>query len=62
MLKNTRSTDFIRLLGKPTLANVFAGFLAYYSGRAKIRHATPVSFKTLDLRMNPYSWYPERHR
>ena len=43
--KITENPDFIRLLGqKPKLANIFAGFLAYYSHRAKNGHAT--AFRT----------------
>ena len=39
-------SDLIRLLGqKPRLANIFAGFLAYYSRRTKKCHATAISAK-----------------
>ena len=38
-----KNSDLIRLLGqKPKLANIFAGFLAYYSRRAKNCHATAI--------------------
>ena len=38
--------DSILLLGqKPKLANMFAGFLAYYSRRAKNCHATAIRTK-----------------
>ena len=31
--------------GKPELADIFEGFLAYYSSRARIRHATAIGTK-----------------
>ena len=44
------------------LANILAGFLADYSRRAKIRHATSIRTKpydSFDLMMNLYSRYPK---
>ena len=49
------NSDFIRLLGqKPKLANIFAGFLAYYLRRAKKLPCdrNRKSYQTLDLGMN----------
>ena len=42
--KIAENSDFIRFLGqKPKLANIFAGFLAYYSrSRVKNCHATAI--------------------
>ena len=44
--KIAENSGFIRLLSrKPKLANIFAGFLAYYSRRAKNCHATAIRTK-----------------
>ena len=44
--KIAENSDFIRLLGQKTkLANVFVGFLAYYSRIAKKFHATAIRTK-----------------
>ena len=62
--KIAENSDFIRLLGqKPKLANIFAGFLAYYLRRAKKlpRDRNCKSYQTLDLGMNLFSGCPERH-
>ena len=40
------NSDLIRLLGQqPKLTDIFAGFLAYYSRRAKNGHATAIRTK-----------------
>ena len=60
--KNAESPVFIRLLGKKLSSLLFLRVFLHTNRVGQNSPGDRNSCKTLDLRMNLYSWYPERQR
>ena len=58
--KNAENPVFIRLLGKNLRSLIFSRVFCILLQQDKNPPCDRNSYKTLDLRMNLYSWYPER--